>query len=498
MGKVATKIQQSDFDFKAFAMKLKKPNHKYELEDEAEWFEFLHSETEPDKFIPFMFIPSDGNMRTITLSYRKKEITNEVLQTLSNNAYELKMNMYMSPASLFSYKRNSENAWAAYSIVLDLDYYETEYKDLTPGELLEKIDFGGCKPSMIACSGNGVYLVYKLSTVQKLGTPAAAALMRKVKEAMIAHFDKWGADSRCKDAARVFTAIGSRKFKNDTVKPSYIIDKNEKTYDILELLEAFEIAKPQRVLKTVPKPVKTTANTKSTPSAAFVPTSGYRFLNLAEDRLDDFERLLEMRGGYFGEGEKNEASCRNSFLHLVAVHCFYAMKDAITVWNTVEYFNSKLTAPLTNEDIDRIVSSANDNNENRVKCEEAAEALRVRLKAGETITKAEVDATKKFYRYKNTTIIDLLYVSEEESRSMKQLVCETVKRERRAAYDAKRYEKEKQDRAIAKEEKQDSELLRVSMMMNDHMTNEEMAQVMGCSVGKIKRLKKQVKEELAK
>ena len=498
MGQLKTAtVKKDEFDWKALRYKFEKPNLKYMLEDEADWFGLIHGETDDNRFIPFLFIPVERteNDRTITLSYKKKDITNSLIQSLVNNAYDLKYNMYMSPTCLFSPERKAENAWNTNTIILDLDYYNTEYKDLNPYELISKMNFKGAYPSIIASSGNGVYLVYKLSEKQALGTAAAAGLMNTVKNALIENFAEFGCDSKCSDPARVFRMIGTRNFKKDTVKQSYIIEQNKKTYDIMELLEVFEKPVPQRVIKKTVEPIEKTINTKQNGFGAVVATNYYRFFKLAEDRLEDLAKLFELRGGDFGTGEKDDkTSCRNEFLFMVAVHSFYAMSDIITTWNLVELYNSKLTSPLELADIDVIVNSANDNNEERLKCQELAEQLKRRIQCGEKVSKAETEKTHKYYRYKNSTICKNLFITNEEGQYMKQLLTDVVKKDRKDARNKAYYAKQQQQKKANKEDKNEKELIAVSIMINQGLTIKQMAEKLNCSESKIKQLKKKVKD----
>ena len=495
-----------EIDWIALRNKFEKPNFKYNIEDEGDWFSFIHGDTDISKYVYFYFIPVDKTEVSFSAVYQRKEVTNSLIQTLSNNAFDYKYNMYMCPACLKGKTRESDNAWNTEVIVLDLDYYDTKYKNLSPYELLKHIDFKGAYPSGVACSGKGVYLIYKLANKQVLGTSKAAAMMETVKKALIEHFKDYGCDSRCKDPTHIFRMIGTRHFKDGLERQSYIMEQNEKTYDILELLEIFEQPIPKRVLKKIEPPKVTTPNTRPNSQAAFVSTNSYRFYNLAIDRLDDLQRLLEIRKYDLGTGSKDDkTSCRNEFLFMIALHSFYSMNDAITTWNLIEYFNSQLTSPLDLKDIDVIVNSANDNNEKRLQCQELAEQLKAKIKAGEAVSKADKEKTFKFYRYKNSTIVKNLFITDEESKEMKQLMTDTVKKERKAERDRIYYANNKQKKKdyyeqrtkeskLSKRQQMKQELESVAIMMIDGLTMEQMAERLNCSVSKIKQLKRKVKE----
>ena len=77
MAQVNTSLT-NNFDFYALRARFQKPNKKYIVEDEVEWFNFVHDKTPDDKFIPFLFIPREKSEtdRTITISYKKKDINN--------------------------------------------------------------------------------------------------------------------------------------------------------------------------------------------------------------------------------------------------------------------------------------------------------------------------------------------------------------------------------------------------------------------------------------
>lgn len=489
MGAVAYK---KEVDYKPIWTKIQKPNYKYDIEDEWEWFQFLHEDSEPTKCVQFAFIDKAGTF--IPFSIQVKNVTTELLQSMSNNAYDLGYNMYISPAITRNYSRQTDTAWSSNCIILDLDYYKLEeYKHLSPAEFVKQIDYGEYEPSMTACSGRGVYLVYKLSQKQALGTNKAVASMQQAKDALIKYFAKYNCDNQCRDVTHVFRAIGSRHLKKDAVRETYIISKNNKKYTIKALFDSYSETVPDRVFVKTEQPKIYTPNTKPVTAGHFAVYTKNRPLILAEERIEDLYKLMDLREGHFGIGE-DEESCRNHFLHLVAIHLFYMMKSEAEVWNEVELLNSKLSKPLPLCDLRATVKRAMLNNEKRGECKKIEEALIARAKTGEYISKEEQKKAYQFYRYKNTTIIALLGVTDEEARHMKQLVTTTVKKERRAEYDAKRYETEKQERAEAKTTKQDGELALVSAMMNNNLTNEQIAEQLGCSIRKVQRLKKQIKE----
>ena len=106
-------IARDEFDYTALRRKFEKSNRKYIVEDEVDWFKFVHDKTPDNKFIPFLFIPCEKTEtdRTITISVQKKNINADLIQTFSNNAFDYRYNMYMSPTCLFVPKRDSDNVW---------------------------------------------------------------------------------------------------------------------------------------------------------------------------------------------------------------------------------------------------------------------------------------------------------------------------------------------------------------------------------------------------
>ena len=465
------------FDWVAHRAKFEQTNisfDDFEENDVVEWFNLLHSSTEDNKYIPFLFLPVNATdtERTLDVSYKKSEITPELLKSLCNNAADYGYNLYMSNSALFNPKRNDKNAYSCDTIIIDLDYYHTEYKNLFLYDFLDKIDFKGFpRPTATVTSGNGVYLIWKLRNNVALGVNSANGMITLLKKKMIELLSEFGADEKCTNASRVFRLIGSRNFKDGAIKESYIIKNNNVVHDIQALLEYFEVEQALYVPKK-PKQIKS-PNAKQAPSVVFVQSNRSRFSCLSEDRVSDLMKLAELRGYDFGTGLKGDTeSIRNEYLFILAVHLFYCYHSETEVFNTLDLINSNFEYQLENKELEDIVASAKRNEKNRAE-------------------------GKDHYKYKNKTICKKLSITEEEQAHMKQLITPVIRKQRQDDRNEKNNAKRSEERKQKKEEKESTEILRMNCLLNDNIALTEIAKMMGISYSKAKVLKKKVQEIIA-
>ena len=462
------------FDWVAHRAKFEKTNisfDDFEENDVVDWFNLLHNNTEDNKYIPFLFLPVNATdtERTLDVSYKKSEITPELLKSLCNNAADHGYNLYMSNSALFNPKRNDKNAYSCDTIIIDLDYYHTEYKNLFLYDFLDKIDFKGFpKPTATVTSGNGVYLIWKLRNNVALSVNSANGMIRRLKYKIIDLLEEYGADACCVNSSRVFRLIGSRNFKDGAIKESYIIKNNNVVHDIQALQEYFGIEQAPYVPKK-PKQIKS-PNAKPTPSVVFVKSNSSRFSCLSEDRVSDLMKLAELRDYNFGAGNKN--SIRNEYLFILAVHLFYCYHSETEVFNTLDLINSNFEYKLENKELEDIVKSAKRNDNERAE-------------------------GKDHYKYKNKTICKKLSITEEEQAHMKQLITPYIRKQRQDDRNEKNNAKRSEERKQKKEEKENTEILRMNCLLNDNVPLTEIAKIMEISYSKAKVLKKKVQEIIA-
>lgn len=98
---------------------------------------------------------------------------------------------------------------------IDLDYYKTEYRNLTPEQIAKQIELVCDKlsipnPTVVVSSGNGVQVKW----VFTYPIPAQALPRWKAVQSMLLkHFQELGADPAAADASRILRIVGTRNGK---------------------------------------------------------------------------------------------------------------------------------------------------------------------------------------------------------------------------------------------------------------------------------------------
>lgn len=469
------KTDNKQIDYDKLNKKFLKCNDEWPATDSINWFHILHDKTPDDRYVVFRLAPGLSDGEEFQISLLKSEITDSVIQNIVNNAIKYNYNLYMTVSSFYKRKRTSENACSTNTVVIDLDYYKKpEYENLSPKDFVKMIDYKGfSKPSCVAVSGKGIYLVWKLEDNVWLSSGQADAMIKQLKRNINVFFAKYNTDFSCMDNSRVVRLVGSNHYKDGVRRKSYIIEHTDKEYNIKSLLKYFgdeNVPKTEFIKPVMPDFDKRTKNTRQVPSHAFVPDIDTHWKNVAETRVEDLLKLAEIRDYDFGTGSKYYESSRNNFLHLIATYYFYCKKEATEVFNLVEYVNSQLTSPLKLSEIQNIVNSANKNNINRI------------------------SGTGNFYKYSPNKIIEMLNISIEEQRQLQKIHDDELRKVDKENYNREYYKKKSEKRKQDKAEAIERELTWAAQLMKEGLTIKQMADEMGCGVTKIKELRKKVRE----
>lgn len=335
-----------------------------------------------------------SNVQTYTLCYLKKKLTTDKLNTIIHNANTLGLNTHISISSFKKPRRITENLYCISSIIIDLDFYKTDYAELDYHDFRQALQPAfeqlGYEPSAITYSGHGYYLTFHLENNVNLKYPAMHWLYQSVVKKLIDVFAEYGADYACSDMTRVFKVPGSINFK--TGNPVTLCYYNPThTVNLSELADSLGIHTRNE-------------NKKRENAIAYEKyyySSKSRFTHVNRQRMSDYERLLHIR-------DYKLPHLRDLFFLFVAINCFNSAWSANAVLSYCEQLNQKLRHPFPDKELQHLVYYLND--------------------------QLNEDGTCKL-KYKNDHIVNVLHITDKEQESMQQLISCKTRAKRKKAWD---------------------------------------------------------------
>ena len=292
--------------------------------------------------------------------YKYKEL---ILQDLKSE------NVYISLNTFYSTYRRLEFLKELNCLFIDLDYYKTGFNKEQILMDLEENYFNKSipTPNRIIDSGRGLYLIWKIETVPSQALP----LWKAIEEYLYKVLKTFGADRQALDPTRVLRVVGSVNSKSKSeVK---VLDEYNYIYTLREIQSEFLPDLEERKSKTKGRKKKV------------------RYIhderNLYLARIHDITKLCELRD-YDLKGH------RELILFLYRYYLCYFLEDTEKALNDTLELNSMFRLPLASNEVKRATRSA------------------------ETVFLSK----NKDYRYKNTTLINLLEISESEERFMTTII----------------------------------------------------------------------------
>ncbi|RRG74227.1 DNA-binding response regulator, partial [Clostridioides difficile] len=326
--------------------------------------------------------------------YKINELEERYSELIDN-----KVNVYISHNTFYKPQRRIENIKELNAIFIDIDCYNTNYTKEAVRYFIEK-DLNGIipNPTMLVDSGRGLYYVLKLEPVPSKALPLWYAIQRYIYNQL----KEFGADAKALDPTRVLRATGTINSKTQTeVK---IIDYDGYTYTLKEIQENYlpELKEKKQKSKGRPKKVISLFNEYS----------------LYHARLNDLIKICELRN-YDMEG------CREVTLFLYRYFTCCFMEDEGQALECTLELNKQFVKPLRYNEVVKHTKSA------------------------ETAYKG------KKYKFKNSTLIDLLEITEEEQKYLKTIIGkkEANEREKEAKKLARRNENGLTSREQEKQDK---------------------------------------------
>ena len=352
-------------------------------------------------------------------------------------------NIYLSPNSFYKPMRRIENIRKLNSLFIDLDYYTLEeYKGLSSEQiiwLLEKDYFKKSvpQPSFIVISGQGIVIYWLIKPVPYMALP----LWNAVQKFFLEKLKEIGADAKSIDAARVSRLTGTINQKNG--QASEILVFNKDRYELRDIQELY--------LPELNDYVKNPSVKKRGRKSKVVKL--FNLYSLHHARLTDLVELQNFRKGYCRD-EKGELVEKNQrelmcFLYRYWVCCFTSdMNKALE--DTLE-FNKGFICPLPESEVrsqtrqaEKAYKAWGENNF-AVSPKEDAQQLKIDFEVEEDVVKKKNRTGYKYkgYNYKNTTLIGLLNIIEEEMRLLKTIInTKEVKRRNNQNHKVKRRDEE--------------------------------------------------------
>lgn len=294
-------------------------------------------------------------------------------------------NVYISMNTFYSTYRRIEYLKELRTHFIDLDVYKTKFSKVQVLMNLEEnyFDIKIPRPNTIIDSGRGLYLIWVINTVPSQALP----LWKAVEDYLYETLKEFGADRQALDATRILRVPGSFNSKSNTKVE--ILDNYEYIYDLREIQNEY-LPEIQPKVKKKGRPKKT----------VFI----HRERSLYYARLKDIIKLCELR-------EYDLKGCRELVLFLYRYYSCMFTEDTKKALEDVLELNNQFKEPLNKSEVIRATRSAEN----------------VFLSKDKT------------YKYKNETLIELLYISEQEQFSMTTIISKTEYKRRNNEYNKKKY-----------------------------------------------------------
>ncbi|MFT5875650.1 MAG: hypothetical protein ACI8WT_004644 [Clostridium sp.] len=401
-------------------------------------------------------------------------------------------NIYLSPNSFYKPKRRIENIRKLNSLFIDLDYYTLEqYKGLSAEQivwLLEKDYFKKSvpPPSFIVISGQGIVIYWLIEPVPYMALP----LWNAVQKFFLEKLKEIGADSKSIDAARVSRLTGTINQKNG--QATEILVFNEERYTLRDIQENY--------LPELNDYVKNPSVKKRGRKSKVVKL--YNLYSLHHARLMDVVALQTFRKGYCRDenGDLVEKSQRElmCFLYRYWSCCFTNdLKKALE--DTLE-FNRGFICPLPESEVKSQTKQAEKaykewlENEFGSRPKEDIEQLKINFEEGTVKKKNRSGYKYKGYNYKNTTLIKLLNIIEEEMRILKTIINgKEIKRRNNQSHKVKQKAKYRDEEGLTKREKAKLEKIKVIQKLKAQgLTQKVIAKEIGITQQAISKLLKEM------
>lgn len=357
---------------------------------------------------------TDGNYKQRHYKY------NKLLEELQE-VKEL-VNVYISQNTFYKPQRRIETLRQLRACYIDLDCYNTKYSKEDVIYFLEEDYFNRKIPrsNLIIDSGRGLYLIWIIEPVPYKALP----LWRAIQKYLYDQIKEFGADRKAIDPTRVLRLVGSINSKTGTqVK---IIDSFDYIYTLREIQKEYLPELTDKKKKGRPKKI----------------VSLYNEYSLYHARILDIIKLCELRNWDL-KGYREIIL----FLYRYWTCCF--KEDPEEALNDVLELNNRFKEPLTIKEVLRDTKSAE---------------------------KAYKSADKE-YKYKNSTLIELLNITEEEQRHLKSII--GTKEKYRRNNERRKAERRNENGLTKREQQHLEQKKKINELYNKGLNPTEIARELG-------------------
>ena len=243
----------------------------------------LHEDSEG--FIALFRKTTEG---TAQYHYKRADIEDNLKEWMQPDSY-ISMNTFYTPKRLVTNLKEIRTAF------VDIDCQNIGWSAEMTALKLKRQYFGKTipTPNMMIYSGRGLNLVWFLEPMSGL----AVERWGKLQDAIYKTVESLGADSKAKDAARVFRLAGTKNSKSNNQVYCEVLQEEKISFD------SFVTDYFPNTLRSVSKPVKPYEKKKGTKGKV------KRFFNeytLTKARMSDIQTLTQLRKGNM-EGSREYA-----------------------------------------------------------------------------------------------------------------------------------------------------------------------------------------------
>lgn len=345
-----------------------------------------------------------------------------------------KENIYTSMNTFYNTYRRIECIKELKAHFVDLDIYKTKFTQEQILMNLEENYFNISipRPNFIIDSGRGLYLIWLINAVPNKALP----LWKAIEEYLYNQLKDFGADRQALDPARILRVPGSINSKSNTKVE--ILDKYEYVYDIREIQKEY-LPELEEKAKRRGRPRKT----------VFI----YRERSLYYARIQDLIKLCELR-------DYNLKGQRELILFLYRYYLNYFLNDTQKALDDVLDLNREFIQPLPEKEVIRATRSA------------------------ETVYLNK----DKEYKYKNTTLIDLLEITEHEQMFMSTIISSKEAKRRNNEYNKNKYkEKLKSEGKLTRKEELEQTRQKIRSLKGKGFKNKEICLELDMAVSTLER-----------
>ena len=418
--------------------------------------EFMHK-IHQDNDTSYITIATEENSNWSQFYYMGVEYaTNKAIEFIGQN-----VNVYHSNNSFSKKQRGNATLYNINTLYIDLDCHDENIQiDYDRAlEFLETLfyDVKIPKPTFTVMSGRGFHLYWAIETAPKQAIYLWKLLQVRLAQEL-SNITKYVPglvvdESSIQDVTRVFRVVGTTNTKANKV--ATIVQSYDYRYTMSEIRDTY-------FKDLIPKKTKSKAAT-TIPRNKSVITYLHNSFSLQQARLNDLEKLIELRGGDL-KGKRDELL----YIYGWTVVTKKSTEEVFT--RELEALNTMFKEPLTDAEIKYKARHIYNKHKNKIL-----------LKAEPKHYYENFDV----YIFRNDTIIRKLEITEEEQKHMSTLI---GKREKYDRNNDSRKKKRRNENGLTKRQqaKQDTKT-KVQELKAKGLKQKQVAEQLGLGIATVKR-----------